>query len=116
MLLNWCLQSLSKVAALVLLLPMAVLFVGYTIYFHGRFGQTIGKRVMNVRVARSDGQPIGWWEAWLRSSFDVLFAVLGMVASFVALTAISDAEYYGVGLLERTQNLHALKAVVACLD
>ena len=70
---------------------------------------TVGKRVMNIGVARTNGQPIGWWEAWLRSSFDVLFAMLGMVASFVAVTAVSDEEYYGVGLLQRTQNLHALQ-------
>jgi uncharacterized RDD family membrane protein YckC len=33
---------------------------------------------------------------------------LGILASFVALTAVSDADYYGVGFLQRTQNLHAL--------
>jgi uncharacterized RDD family membrane protein YckC len=109
MVLNWWLQALSKVAALVVLLPMAVLFLAYTIYCHGRFGQTIGKRVMNIRVVRTNGQRIGWWEAWLRSSFDVLFATLGILASFVALTAVSDADYYGVGFLQRTQNLHALQ-------
>jgi uncharacterized RDD family membrane protein YckC len=93
MVLNWWLQALSKVAALVVLLPMAVLFLAYTIYCHGRFGQTIGKRVMNIRVVRTNGQRIGWWEAWLRSSFDVLFATLGILASFVALTAVSDADF-----------------------
>ena len=35
MVLNWWLQALSKVVALVVLLPVAVLFLAYTIYCTG---------------------------------------------------------------------------------
>jgi hypothetical protein len=43
----------------------------WTLYFtvlltRGR-GQTIGKRMMRVRVLRLDGQPIGWWAAFERA-------------------------------------------------
>jgi uncharacterized RDD family membrane protein YckC len=30
-------------------------------------GQTIGKRIMRVRVLRLDGEPIGWWSAFERA-------------------------------------------------
>src|SRR5207302_697251 len=53
------------------------------------------------------GDRIGWREAWLRSSFDILFSMLSGVASFLALAAIADADYYGVGWAQRAQNLHA---------
>lgn len=56
---------------------------------------------------RTNGERIGWREAWWRSSVDLMFAALGVISSFVALAAISNAEYYGVGWLERAENLQA---------
>jgi uncharacterized RDD family membrane protein YckC len=102
-------ESLSKAAAIALVIPMAGALVGYSIYFHGRFGQTIGKRVMGIRVVRLTGERISWREAWLRSSVDLLFTLLSIIGAFMALAAIPDADYYGVGWMQRTDNLVALQ-------
>ena len=100
-------EGLSKRVALVLVVPMGLAYVGYTIYCHARFGQTLGKWVMGIRVVRTTGECIGWREAWLRSSIDVFFGVLGIIRSMVALNAIGDLEYYGVGWTQRVANLAA---------
>ena len=42
------LESVSKGAALALVIPTAVAYAAYSIYCHGRFGQTVGKRVMVI--------------------------------------------------------------------
>ena len=107
MVVNGLLESVSKGAALVFVIPMAVAYAAYSIYCHGRFGQTIGKRVMGVRVVRTTGERIGWREAWLRSSVEVCFSVLGVIGSFVALATIADADFYGVDWMQRAQNLAA---------
>ena len=101
------LESISKAAAIVLVIPMTAAYCAYTIYCHGRFGQTVGKHAMNIRVMRTTGERIGWREAWLRSAVDVVFAALGVISSFVALAAITNAEYYGVGWMQRATNLQA---------
>ena len=103
------LGSLSKLIALVLVIPMSALFAAYSIYCHGRFGQTVGKRVMGIRVVRVDGQPIEWRQAWLRSSVDLVFTILNSISSLIALLTISGADYYGVGLMQRGQNLTNLE-------
>jgi len=82
--------------AIVLVLPSRALYAAYTIYCHGRFGQTLGKHFMGIRVVLTTGERIDWREAWLRSSVDVMLALLGIIASFVALSTIADADYYGV--------------------
>ena len=102
-------QSISRVAAMALLVPMAVAAGGYTIYCHGRYGRTFGKYAVGIRVVRTKGERIGWGEAWMRSSIDVVFSVLGVVSSFIALVAIPDAQYNGIGFVERTQTLQALE-------
>ena len=79
-----------------------MLWIGYATYFHARFGQTVGKRVMGIRVVRLDGNVIGWREAWLRSAVDALYDPFQVVASWVALSRIGDdGAYEGLGWLQR---------------
>lgn len=104
-LLQGWLESFSKVMAVILVIPMAAVYCAYIIFCHGRFGQTVGKHVMGIRVVRTTGERIGWREAWLRSTFEVLVSVFGVVASFIALASIADTDYYGVGWWQRAQNL-----------
>jgi len=101
----------SKTAAMALLVPFACVHVGYFVYSHGRFGQTIGKHLVGIRIVKRNGDVIGWRAAWLRSSFDVLFVTLGGIAAFIALTTIADHDYYNVGWRQRSQNLYALRPV-----
>ncbi|MBM4208657.1 MAG: RDD family protein [Gammaproteobacteria bacterium] len=75
----------TKASELMLLIPTAITFDCYTVYCHGRYGQTIGKHVMEISVVLTSGCAIGWREAWLRSSLDIFFTVLGIISSFIAL-------------------------------
>jgi uncharacterized RDD family membrane protein YckC len=54
-----------------------LLGLGYYIYFHGSpSGQTIGKKVMNIRVIGfEDGGPIGYGRAALRYVGSILSAI-----------------------------------------
>jgi uncharacterized RDD family membrane protein YckC len=90
----WVLEAYWKSAAWLLAIPVAFSFAAYSIYFHGRSGQTIGKRMMKIRVVRTSGERIASREAWLRSSVDVGFAALACIGTLVALASIPDAEYY----------------------
>jgi uncharacterized RDD family membrane protein YckC len=79
-------------AALILTLPtaFALAFVGIIVlYFpilEGRFGQTLGKRLLNLLVVREDGLPIHYKEAFLRR-ISFYFEVFAIDALFVLFTA-----------------------------
>lgn len=103
------LMSFSRALGIAFVLFNSAVYNGYSVYCHGRYGKTLGKHVMGIRVLRTDGEPIGWREAWLRDSVGIAFGVLGCVASLVALAAIADDHYYGVGLVRRVDNLEALR-------
>lgn len=95
-------ESLSKTAAIILVIPMTAVYCAYTIFSHGRFGRTIGKYAMGIRVVRMTGERIGWREAWLRSSIDVVFSVLHVVAALAALAtyliqSITESAGHSVG-------------------
>jgi uncharacterized RDD family membrane protein YckC len=103
------LEGGSKELAFVLTVPMGLAFYLYVIYCHGRFGQTLGKYLAGIRVVRLNGDALGWRDAFLRSSVDLVFEVLGIVSVLIALSAIPEADYYGVGWWQRAENITDLQ-------
>jgi uncharacterized RDD family membrane protein YckC len=69
----WVLSK-STAAAVVLFVPMSALALAYPIYFHGRYGQTVGKLMVGTRLVRPDGEQIRRGRAWARSAPELVFA------------------------------------------
>lgn len=51
----------------------------YSIPLHGLYGQTIGKRVMNVKVLAQDETPLGMRRAFMRDAAALLITIAGLV-------------------------------------
>jgi len=90
------LEGQSKVFAYVVGIPLGFSYCAYSIYCHGRFGKTIGKHLSGIRVVQVSGERLAWRQACLRSSVDVLLALVTVIARIIALRAISDTG--GIGL------------------
>jgi uncharacterized RDD family membrane protein YckC len=102
------LDTVSKSGAVIALLVLTPLFWAYTLYFHARFGQTPGKMFLKVIILRTDGRRIGWRESWLRSCVDLLFALISLVDSLLALQQISATEYAILDWTSRSTRLASL--------
>lgn len=76
----------------ILALALLALYLLYFIVLEGKYGSTVGKKVMKLRVATLEGRPISWREAIIRNVFrglDILFFYLvGLL--FIVLTAKSQ--------------------------
>jgi uncharacterized RDD family membrane protein YckC len=77
----------------------------YNVYFHARWGQTIGKMAMKIRVVRVGGSRIGWGNALRRHSVDGVFAILSMIAQGASILHVPDAQYAAAGWMERAKLL-----------
>ncbi len=100
------LSGFSREVALLLVIPSAALGWFYNIYFHGRWGATLGKMAVKIKVVDEDnGTDIGFRQALMRFSPDALFAVLYLLALMTALHSISSAEYSGLSWLPRHELL-----------
>ena len=99
MFLIW-LETVSRGWAFLALIPLTFLFPGYEMYFHGRWGQTIGKRSLDIRVASLDGSVISWKQAFLRSSVGLGLGALAAISTFGALFAMTDGEFSNLSWIE----------------
>jgi uncharacterized RDD family membrane protein YckC len=66
-------NSAEPLAVLVSLVALAILY-GYEFYMIGRYGQTVGKRVMKLRVVKLSGEPAGWGASAARSIVPMLIS------------------------------------------
>ena len=109
MVLGMWLRSLSRESAFVAMVFWPTIAIGYHLYCHARWGQTVGKRVMGIWLVRVCGEAVTWREAWLRSSVDIWFAVLRTIAAAVALSRIADASFHGHDWMHSNRTLTDLE-------
>ena len=78
------LQRSSYAGSLILVFPYWMLYSAYNIVLLAYDGQTVGKKIMRIRVTRIDGSRIGPKEAVLRHFVDVLFATTAGIGMLLA--------------------------------
>lgn len=114
----WSLSA-SREVALFTSVPLVLFFAFYNIYFIGRWGQTIGKMAMNIKVVSLDGTQAGFTRAFYRHSVDLGFSVISAVVMLSALISISS-EYntlsFEAKMLIMAEELPAWAGVVDVLD
>lgn len=101
-------QSSSLSMAMVSVVLSSLLFSAYTIYFHYKFGATLGKMAFGIKVALPNGEKIGLKQAFLRSSVDLAFALLMVVAQVIAISNADAETYLNAGWMERAEYIMPL--------
>ena len=77
---------------------MTILGAIYYIYFTGRWGQTLGKMAMEIRVTKVDGTRVSMREGFLRHMVDLVLAIVASLGMLVALHSISLVDFESKGL------------------
>jgi uncharacterized RDD family membrane protein YckC len=100
LLFNW-IEGLDKNLAIAITIPSTAIFFLYHIYFNVRFGGTLGKLAVGIRITKPDGTKIGWAEALKRSSVDMAFAAVSIPIQIWALTQVDGGQYAAATFMER---------------
>jgi uncharacterized RDD family membrane protein YckC len=102
------LSSYSKTLAIVLSAATCLVYAAYQIYFHSRWGQTLGKMALGIRVMKLSGESIGVREAVIRSSVDLILTMFWIVGITIAYLNLPDSEFYQMDWVERNIKLNEL--------
>ena len=86
-------SGLSRQLAMLTAVVTSMLYPAYCIYFHGRYGQTLGKMLNDIKVTRLDGTNVGFAVAFYRHFVELFFGVLICIAEIAMYLSISDSTY-----------------------
>jgi len=95
------LQSINIPAAMVASVIGLFFFSAYSIFLNLKYGGTLGKLAVGIRVTKPDGTKIGIREALLRSSVDIICATLYSGFHIYAITRVDPEAYLSAGFTER---------------
>ncbi len=101
-------DGLSIPLAVVSILVSNLLFSAYWVFFHYRYGATLGKMFLKIKVTKPNGSSISLKQAVLRSSVDMFFTVLIITAGIMALSQVNPADYLSAGWSDRVESLAIL--------
>ena len=90
------------------IIPGTLFGLFYNVYLVQRFGGTPGKLVVGIRIRKLDGQPVGYWEAFLRNLPELTLVLLSNIALTFPLLHMSDAEYQSLSLMEFSRHITEL--------
>ena len=97
------LESISRTWAFLVLLPATFMFSANEVYFHGRSGQTLGKKSQDIRVVNLGRAPISWKQAFMRSLVGIVPGLLTAVSTLVALSTMTDGDFTNLSWVELSE-------------
>lgn len=95
----------SRSAALLVIFPFFLCIPLYYIYFIGRWGQTIGDRVLGIRVVNIDGAKATYRQAIYRESVSLSISLVQNAVFFIALLSVSAAAFNSAPDLQEKMKL-----------
>jgi len=101
-------QSISITIAVVAAVIHAFFFAIYSICLNLKYGGTLGKLAVGIRVTKPNGEKIGLREALLRSSVDIVYGLLIAVFTVYAIHQVDSDVYLTAGYMERLRLLAPL--------
>jgi uncharacterized RDD family membrane protein YckC len=76
-------------------LLMIVINLGYYTYFEGTTGQTLGKKLVNIKVAREDGKPMTYADALIRTLLRIIDGIMAYLIGFIVILATEKKQRIG---------------------
>ena len=93
----------SRMAHVYVEFPIHLALVVFNLWLIYRFGGSIGKLAMGLRIRMLDGSPITMRSTALRQSVDLLLMLAGMVSTTIAVQSLTDAQFVGLGWLDQAE-------------
>ena len=72
-----------------------VIGLGYFVYFEGTTGQTIGKRIVNIKVVRKDGKPMTYMDALIRTVLRIIDGLVFYLVGLIVILASKERQRVG---------------------
>jgi uncharacterized RDD family membrane protein YckC len=89
-------------------IPGLLIGLWFYVYLIKRYGGTPGKLLLNMRIVKLDGDPVGYKEALVRYAVLFFLSAASSAAIVLASLKMTDSEYLALGWQERAFRLSEL--------
>ncbi len=101
------LEGISPLLAGLSFILAQVYVYAYTLGLTYRYGGTIGKLAIGIRIRPADGGELTWSNVWRRSAVDMLLAIVIIASEIFGMTRIDFPTYAAAGILARSDIMNA---------
>lgn len=74
---------------------MGLISLGYFTYFEGTTGQTIGKKIANIKVVRMDGKPMTYMDSLIRTVLRIIDGIFLYLVGLIIVVASEKKQRLG---------------------
>lgn len=92
----------------IVVVPFSIIWIGYFIYCHKRWGKTVGKLALGIRVVGLDGSHLSWRQAVLRNIGEIAFTIPYLWVFINAYSTVPLAEYMSTPTANRFNMIKTL--------
>ncbi len=78
-----------------------ILLVIYDIYFVKKYGGTLGKLIVKIKILKTNGEKVDWKESFLRSTIPLTTNILTFVLMLMSVQNITDKEFFAINYKNR---------------
>lgn len=87
----------SREVSIIMLVIQMSIYPAYNIYFHAKYGATLGKMLCKIHLATVDLKPIETWRAFYRHAIDLMLAFVSLVGRVFILLYIEESFFGHLG-------------------
>ena len=92
----------------IVIVPISIIWIGYFIYCHKRWGRTLGKLALGIRVVGLDGSRLSWRQAVLRNIGEIALTLPYWWVFINAYSTVPLAEYMSTPITGRFKLIQTL--------
>jgi uncharacterized RDD family membrane protein YckC len=72
-----------------------VLWLAYFTYMEGSSGQTLGKRLLRIKVVKENGKPLTYVDAFVRTLLRIVDGMFAYLIGFIVIVATDKKQRVG---------------------
>lgn len=90
--------------------------IWYSIYLPKKYGGTPGKLMVGIKILKLNGDSIGWKEAILRHSIDMIFGLFGILILIYSVSEADNSIYLSKSREDRFEYLSSFTPILSQIN
>jgi len=98
-------SSFNRLNCIYIYVFQFIVLIFYHVYLVKKYGGTVGKLAVGIKVIKMNGEKAGWEEATYRYIVSIVFSIISFMITVSSALSISDEQFKSYGVFQRNGEL-----------